>query len=120
MVSLDCGHLTLNMFISKLVSYSMDFLFYIDRIKMQYLLQLLYFLDVKPCMFRCVNILQSVTPFWLYFGYNPMWFIAEHEGPVTAVDFSSDGLKILAGTSSVSLKVWNANFYAPGLSARGI
>ena len=27
---------------------------------------------------------------------------AEHEGPVTAVDFSSDGLKILAGTASVS------------------
>ena len=27
---------------------------------------------------------------------------AEHEGPVTAVDFSADGLKILAGTASVS------------------
>ena len=26
---------------------------------------------------------------------------AEHEGPVTAVDFSSDGLQILAGTSTV-------------------
>lgn len=26
---------------------------------------------------------------------------AEHEGPVTAVDFSADGLKILAGTASV-------------------
>lgn len=27
---------------------------------------------------------------------------AEHEGPVTAVNFSSDGLKILAGTATVS------------------
>ena len=33
---------------------------------------------------------------------------AEHEGPVTAVDFSADGLKILAGTASVSFRsiIW--------------
>lgn len=31
-----------------------------------------------------------------------MHYFSEHEGPVTAVDFSSDGMKILAGTSTVS------------------
>lgn len=42
-------------------------------------------------------------------GYLRLWPLdfahvyleAEHEGPVTAVDFSSDGLKILAGTALV-------------------
>ena len=29
----------------------------------------------------------------------------EHEGPVTAVDISMDGMKILAGTKSVSSDV---------------
>ena len=29
-------------------------------------------------------------------------FLSEHEGPVTAVNISSDGVKILAATSTVS------------------
>ena len=28
---------------------------------------------------------------------------AEHEGPVTAVNFSTDGLKVLAGTATVNI-----------------
>ncbi|KAL5019432.1 hypothetical protein ScPMuIL_003485, partial [Solemya velum] len=42
-------------------------------------------------------------------GYLRLWPLdfahvyleAEHEGPVTSVDFSSDGLKILAGTAAI-------------------
>ena len=33
--------------------------------------------------------------------FKHVYLEAEHEGPVTAVDISSDGIKILAGTSSV-------------------
>ena len=31
--------------------------------------------------------------------------LTEHEGPVTAVNISSDGVKILAGTSSVCFTI---------------
>ena len=32
----------------------------------------------------------------------PVVVLTEHEGPVSAVDISSDGMRILAGTSVVS------------------
>ena len=35
--------------------------------------------------------------------FKHVYLEAEHEGPVTAVDVSTDGVKILAGTSTVCM-----------------
>ena len=45
------------------------------------------------CMYVCMHACMYVC----------MYVCIEHEGEVTAVDVSEDGLKILAGTNAVSV-----------------
>ena len=53
--------------------------------------------DRYPTIFHNPDCLVSEKKINFY-----MHYFSEHEGPVTAVDFSADGMKILAGTSTVS------------------
>ena len=43
--------------------------------------------------------------------FREVYLEAEHEGPVTAVDISADGSRILAGTVTVSINGWTSHDY---------
>ena len=68
-----------------------------------------YFISGPGIAINCMSINETFCVTGSDDGFMRLWPLdfahvyleAEHEGPVTAVDFSSDGLKILAGTAQV-------------------
>lgn len=59
-----------------------------------------FFFCMFTCLFACLFVCLFVCLFTCLFTC--LFVVTEHEGEVTVVDISEDGLKVLAGTTAVS------------------